>query len=44
MTGVALLHEAMALFPQAKRALLTAYADTDAAIRAINEVKLDVIT
>jgi thioredoxin reductase (NADPH) len=41
MTGVALLHEAMALFPQAKRALLTAYADTDAAIRAINEVRLD---
>jgi len=41
MTGVAFLHEAMALFPSAKRALLTAYADTDAAIRAINEVKLD---
>ena len=41
MTGVAFLHEAMALHPAAKRALLTAYADTDAAIRAINEVKLD---
>ncbi len=41
MTGVAFLHEAMALFPSAKRTLLTAYADTDAAIRAINEVKLD---
>jgi thioredoxin reductase (NADPH) len=41
MTGVAFLHEAMVLFPSAKRALLTAYADTDAAIRAINEVKLD---
>jgi len=41
MTGVAFLREAMALFPSAKRALLTAYADTDAAIRAINEVKLD---
>src|SRR5512139_3305510 len=41
MTGVAFLHEAMGLFPSAKRALLTAYADTDAAIRAINEVKLD---
>jgi thioredoxin reductase (NADPH) len=41
MTGVAFLREAMALYPTAKRALLTAYADTDAAIRAINEVKLD---
>jgi thioredoxin reductase (NADPH) len=41
MTGVGFLREAMALFPTAKRALLTAYADTDAAIRAINEVKLD---
>jgi thioredoxin reductase (NADPH) len=41
MTGVAFLREAMGLFPSAKRALLTAYADTDAAIRAINEVKLD---
>jgi thioredoxin reductase (NADPH) len=41
MTGIAFLHEAMALYPSAKRALLTAYADTDAAIRAINEVKLD---
>jgi thioredoxin reductase (NADPH) len=41
MTGVAFLREAMAIFPSAKRVLLTAYADTDAAIRAINEVKLD---
>jgi thioredoxin reductase (NADPH) len=41
MTGIAFLHEAMALYPSAKRALLTAYADTDAAIHAINEVKLD---
>jgi thioredoxin reductase (NADPH) len=41
MTGVAFLREAMALHPAAKRALLTAYADTDAAIRAINDVKLD---
>lgn len=41
MTGVEFLREAMALHPTAKRALLTAYADTDAAIRAINEVKLD---
>lgn len=41
MTGVELLREAIVLFPAAKRALLTAYADTEAAIRAINEVKLD---
>ncbi len=41
MTGVELLREAIPLFPDAKRVLLTAYADTDAAIRAINEVRLD---
>lgn len=41
MSGVELLREAIALFPEAKRVLLTAYADTDAAIRAINEVRLD---
>ena len=41
MTGVELLAEAMQIFPEAKRALLTAYADTEAAIRAINEIKLD---
>ncbi|MBI4921662.1 MAG: FAD-dependent oxidoreductase [Devosia nanyangense] len=41
MSGVELLHEAIKLFPLAKRALLTAYADTDAAIKAINDVKLD---
>ena len=40
MDGVDFLAEAMALFPDAKRALLTAYADTDAAIRAINDVKI----
>src|SRR5271154_5251673 len=40
MNGVAFLVEAMKLFPEAKRAMLTAYADTDAAIRAINEVKI----
>jgi thioredoxin reductase (NADPH) len=40
MNGVAFLAEAMKLFPEAKRALLTAYADTDAAIKAINEVKI----
>jgi thioredoxin reductase (NADPH) len=36
MDGVAFLQEAMEIFPDAKRALLTAYADTDAAIAAIN--------
>src|SRR5437868_10690981 len=35
MTGVEFLQEAIKLFPEAKRALLTAYADTEAAIRAI---------
>jgi len=41
MTGVELLAESAGLFPDAKRVLLTAYADTDAAIRAINDVRLD---
>ncbi len=41
MTGVELLREAILLFPEAKRVLLTAYADTEAAIKAINEVRLD---
>ncbi|MFO7546232.1 MAG: response regulator [Trueperaceae bacterium] len=41
MNGVAFLGRAIELFPDAKRALLTAYADTDAAIRAIHEVRLD---
>ena len=41
MTGVELLAQAVQLFPEAKRVLLTAYADTEAAIRAINEVRLD---
>ncbi len=41
MTGVEFLEQARELFPDAKRALLTAYADTDAAIRAINAVHID---
>ncbi|CAA9330281.1 MAG: Thioredoxin reductase [uncultured Nocardioidaceae bacterium] len=41
MTGVEFLEQAMDLVPAAKRVLLTAYADTDAAIRAINDVDLD---
>src|SRR5467141_3126792 len=40
MTGVEFLGQAMELFPNAKRVLLTAYADTDAAIRAINEARI----
>jgi thioredoxin reductase (NADPH) len=41
ITGVEFLDEAKRLFPDAKRTLLTAYADTDAAIKAINDVHLD---
>src|SRR5262249_37662960 len=41
MTGVDLLEQAVELFPDAKRVLLTAYADIDVAIRAINTVGLD---
>ncbi len=41
MLGVEFLEQARALFPAAKRVLLTAYSDTEAAIRAINEVQLD---
>jgi thioredoxin reductase (NADPH) len=41
MTGVEFLARALALAPDAKRVLLTAYADTEAAIRAINDVGLD---
>lgn len=41
LTGVDLLAKARPLFPDAKRVLLTAYADTDAAISAINEIQLD---
>jgi thioredoxin reductase (NADPH) len=41
MTGIEFLEQAMDLFPAAKRILLTAYADTHAAIDAINLVDLD---
>ncbi len=41
MSGVEFLEKAIELYPEAKRALLTAYADTDAAIRAINSVQID---
>jgi thioredoxin reductase (NADPH) len=40
MDGVGFLAEAMSLHPKAKRALLTAYADTNAAIDAINEARI----
>src|SRR5579875_3091969 len=39
MNGIETLTEAMKLYPDAKRVLLTAYADTDAAIKAINEIQ-----
>ena len=41
MTGVEFLEQARDRVPDAKRVLLTAYADTEAAIRAINTVRLD---
>jgi thioredoxin reductase (NADPH) len=41
MDGVQFLQEAMRLYPEAKRALLTAYADTTAAISAINEASIN---
>jgi thioredoxin reductase (NADPH) len=40
MDGVAFLQEGMRIFPDSKRALLTAYADTNAAISAINEANI----
>lgn len=41
MTGVEFLEKALETYPEARRVLLTAYADTDAAIKAINDVGLD---
>src|SRR4051812_49605166 len=41
MNGIDFLEQAMDLFPRARRALLTAYADTEAAIQAINVVDVD---
>ncbi len=41
MSGLQFLEQAMDIYPRARRALLTAYADTDAAIQAINVVDLD---
>lgn len=41
MEGTAFLEKAMEIFPEAKKLLLTAYSDTEAAIKAINTLKLD---
>jgi thioredoxin reductase (NADPH) len=40
MSGVDFLEKATHVYPEAKRALLTAYADTEAAIRAINTARI----
>ena len=41
MSGTEFLEEAIKLYPEARKALLTAYADTDAAITSINTIGLD---
>ena len=41
MNGIEFLEQVMDIFPSARRVLLTAYADTDAAIQAINLVDVD---
>ncbi len=41
ITGVELLERARAIYPDARRVLLTAYADTEAAIRAINTARIN---
>ena len=41
LSGVEFLEQAIALYPDAKRVLLTAYADTDAAIAAINDAGIN---
>ena len=41
MSGVQFIEEALKIFPQARKVLLTAYADTEAAIQAINKVGID---
>jgi thioredoxin reductase (NADPH) len=41
LSGLDVLSQSMQLFPRAKRTLLTAYADTNAAIAAINTAKID---
>lgn len=41
MQGVDFLSKALEIYPNAKKVLLTAYSDTEAAIKAINELQLD---
>lgn len=41
MAGVEFLRKALVIFPDARRVLLTAYSDTEAAVEAINELQLD---
>ncbi len=41
MSGIEFLEQAIELYPDSKRVLLTAYADTEVAIRAINQIKID---
>src|SRR5439155_13919534 len=41
MSGTQFLHEALKLYPKSKRVLLTAYADTQTAIKGINDIGLD---
>jgi thioredoxin reductase (NADPH) len=41
LTGIQFLEQAQQLFPEARKVLLTAYADTEAAIQAINKVGID---
>src|SRR6478672_4161217 len=41
MEGIEFLEKAKEIYPEAKLVLLTAYSDTEAAIKAINDVKLD---
>jgi len=41
LSGVEFLEQAITLYPDARRVLLTAYADTDAAIAAINEAGIN---
>lgn len=40
ISGIEFLEQAIPIFPDAQRVLLTAYADTEAAIRAINSARL----
>ena len=41
VTGVELLEQSREIYPEARRALLTAYSDTDAAIAAINKAGVE---